>query len=632
MSSLADREVDAAAAASAFAQVYAETYGPLVAYCRRLTASAADAEELAQAALVQAWASWNRYAPGRPFWPWVTTIARNQAVDQRRRSARRVLSGDRIARLTADHRPLPDEIVEDEADRQLALDALRRLRPRYRRIVALRDIDGVSYEEIAESEGTSVEAVRGSLRRARVALRLTFSQMGGGMSAVFGLAVLRRLRDRVAAAAHRLEALTPASIATLSKAGEVVVAFVALAVVSSSGGMVVPRADDVVAPGATAPSLTAEPPSPRAPGTTTSAAPTSPRRAPMSGPGGAADVPALPVTPPGGLTFDGVREPEDADFIHVAASPRYAEDGVLYASGVARRGCPLGCHVLFKSTDRGETWQRLRGRGFAGGLIMLPPAFPEDSRVFVISEVALSVSRDDGESFENLTPLGGAAAMSPGFSSTDRRILVGAVPGWEYHDEVEKVTPLSFLPPPVGPVLTFAFAPDVGDARVFVGGTRSTASNRSESTIWLCAAGQCDEPIALEGSAGQPTIAVSPRFAGDGLAFAWRDERLYRTNDGGRSFSALAVPEGGVVSAVAYDAAGRVFIAIDSADGGGLFVSSDRGSMWTQLGRDTALGRGARAVTTLADGNVLASPSHNAGGGLLCSADGGHTWARRCPS
>ena len=634
MSSLADRDLDAAEAAKAFAQVYAETYGPLVAYCRRLTASPVDAEELAQAALVQAWASWSRYAPGRPFWPWVTTIARNQAVDQRRRVARGIVSSERVAARAVDHRPLPDEIVEDATDRQLAIDALRQLRPRYRRIVALREIDGVSYEAIAESEGTSVEAVRGSLRRARLALRLAFSQMGGGVSAVFGFELVRRLRDRLADAAHRFE--TPASMAALSKAGEVVAAFVALAVVGSSGGLVPSSARPdtlAAAPAAGAPAVAGAASPDRIPEIARAGDPqTTGLRGDRPSPRGNAGNAGLPVAPPGGLAPDGVYEPEDADFVHVAASPRYAQDGVLYASGAGRERCPLGCAVLFKSTDRGQTWQRLRGRGFAGGLIMLPPAYPADDRIFVISEYSLAVSRNDGESFENLTPLGGAAAMSPGFSSVDRRILVGAIPGWEYHDEVEKVTPLSFLPPPVGPALTFSFAPDIGDSRVFVGGTSN--SDRGESTVWLCDAGRCGDPTALPGAAGPPAIAVSPRFAESGVAFAWRHDRLYRTLDAGRSFTAVALPAKGPVAAVAYDLSGRVFVAIDGFDephvAGGLFASADDGATWIRLGESTALGGGARSITTLNDGRLLAGPSHDAGGGLLCSADGGRSWARRC--
>ena len=634
MSSLADRGSHELEAAAAFARIYADTYQPLVSYCRGMTGNAVEAEEVAQAALVQAWASWHRYTPERPFWPWVTAIARNHMVDQQRRTARRRGWAERAAgEAKAEHYPLPDEIVEDEDDRQLALDALRQLRPRYQRLVALREIDGRSYEDIALSEGTSVEAVRGSLRRARLALRLAFSQMSTGASAVFGFAAFRRLRARLATIGHRAEVATPLSMATLTKAGEVVAAIVALAVVGSST-TVVPASP---ANEAAAPVIATGGGSSGAGRTTSSTSPTgsaSGTRGRAMGGGATEQATGLPVVPPGGFVPDGVHEPEDADFVHVVASPRYEDDGVLYASGVARERCPLGCPVLFKSSDRGATWQRLDGRGFAGGLIMLPPSYPEDSRIFVISDVALAVSDDDGASFVNLTPLGGAAAMSPGFSTVDRTILVGAVPGWEYHDEIGKVTPLSFLPPPVGPVLTFAYAPDAADRRVFVGGTTTVAENRSASAVWLCNAGACAEPIALDGASGPPRIAVSPAFSADGVAFAWRDDRLYRTLDAGRSFTAVTLPASGAVAALAYDAVGRVYVAIDGVDHagatGGLFVSTNHGSTWAPLGRDTALARGARAITALQDGRLLAAPSNQSGGGLLCSADGGRKWGPRC--
>src|SRR3712207_7619789 len=49
--------------------------------------------------------------------------------------------------------------------------------------------------------------------------------------------------------------------------------------------------------------------------------------------------------------------------------------------------------------------------------VMLPPAYPADSRIFEIDDRALRVSGDGGHIFRPLTPLGGHAAMSPGFSS-----------------------------------------------------------------------------------------------------------------------------------------------------------------------------------------------------------------------
>src|SRR5438105_15769937 len=76
-----------------FAELYATHFRPLVAFCRRQLGGAGDPEELAQEAFLRAWASWDRYAPTRPFWPWVSTIARRLCIDQGRRRHRAMVRG-----------------------------------------------------------------------------------------------------------------------------------------------------------------------------------------------------------------------------------------------------------------------------------------------------------------------------------------------------------------------------------------------------------------------------------------------------------------------------------------------------------------------------------------------------------
>src|SRR3954451_3903022 len=96
-----------------FAELYATHYRPLVALCRRLSGSR-DGEELAQEAFLRAWSSWDRYAPTRPFWPWVSTIARRLCIDhgRRLRTARRKDLG--AADRAAD--PSPEELVETDEE------------------------------------------------------------------------------------------------------------------------------------------------------------------------------------------------------------------------------------------------------------------------------------------------------------------------------------------------------------------------------------------------------------------------------------------------------------------------------------------------------------------------------------
>src|SRR5207253_2916200 len=79
-----------------------------------------------------------RYAPTRPFWPWVWTIARRLCIDhgRRLRTARRKDPGAGAPEQLAD--PTPEGLVEADADYRRARGGLPELRPEHRRLTRLR--------------------------------------------------------------------------------------------------------------------------------------------------------------------------------------------------------------------------------------------------------------------------------------------------------------------------------------------------------------------------------------------------------------------------------------------------------------------------------------------------------------
>jgi hypothetical protein len=224
-----------------------------------------------------------------------------------------------------------------------------------------------------------------------------------------------------------------------------------------------------------------------------------------------------------------------------------------------------------------------------------------------------------------LTPLGGHAAMSPGFSSTDRVILVGAMPGWIWHDGTIVPTPFNLAPEPTSIALSFAYSSTyLTDGRLIVGGTGLL----NQSLVSLCTRTTCSKAGPLVGSTGTPSLMTSRTYPTTGVAFAWQLSRLYRSVNRGVSFAPLALPAPGDIKSLSEDGSGGLYLALSNgASAGGLFVSHDAGTTWTRLGAGSALARGATAVMPLPDGHLLAGP---AGGGLLCSGDGGATWANRC--
>jgi len=344
-----------------------------------------------------------------------------------------------------------------------------------------------------------------------------------------------------------------------------------------------------------------------------------------------------PTPPDTGLKVpgEGGDTPEGSGFVSFTPSPSYDRDHEVYASGVATKGCASGqCPTLFRSTDGGVTWVRVWSLAFGGGTVMLPPAYPADPRIFEIDEHALRVSADGGHLFRLLTPLGGHAAMSPGFSGADRQILVGAMPGWIYHDSNSLVTPFNLAPEPTSVALSFAHSPVYSsDHRLIVAGTGPPLA--SQSMVSLCTGSTCTPATPLLGSVGTPSLLTSRSYGTSGVAFAWQQSRFYRSLDGGATFGQLALPAGGDVKGVAEDRTGGLYVALlatryDGSSTGGVFVSRDAGTTWTRIGAGTALDRGATAVMPLPDGRLLAAPYTPTGGGLVCSPDDGSTWAPRC--
>jgi RNA polymerase sigma factor (sigma-70 family) len=138
----------------------------------RLTGNSHDAEDLTQEVFVRVFRSLDNYVPGT-FEGWLHRITTNLFLDMARRRQRirfEGLADETEARLGGSE-PTPAEVFDD---RHLDSDihaALMALAPEYRAAVILCDIEGLSYEEIAESLGVKLGTVRSRIHRGRAQLR-----------------------------------------------------------------------------------------------------------------------------------------------------------------------------------------------------------------------------------------------------------------------------------------------------------------------------------------------------------------------------------------------------------------------------------------------------------------------------
>ncbi len=151
-----------------------DRYGaPIFNLAYRMTGNAADAEELAQDAFLQAYGRLADFRVGSRFHPWLYTIALNLCRNHLRRralvswvpfqSSRR--EGQEID--PAERGAGPEEaLLERESEERLqkAVDALP---VKYREVFLLRQSEGLSYEEIASVTGLPLGTVEVRLFRAR---------------------------------------------------------------------------------------------------------------------------------------------------------------------------------------------------------------------------------------------------------------------------------------------------------------------------------------------------------------------------------------------------------------------------------------------------------------------------------
>jgi RNA polymerase sigma-70 factor (ECF subfamily) len=141
------------------------------------------AEDLAQETFVKAFSALKRYRPEFKFSSWILRIANNATINHLKRKRLDTLPLDRSPyasaprKITARTLQLADrsESTPARAERRALRPALEqaigRLREKYRRCIILRDIEGRSYEDIAEILDLPVGTVSSYIHRARNELK-----------------------------------------------------------------------------------------------------------------------------------------------------------------------------------------------------------------------------------------------------------------------------------------------------------------------------------------------------------------------------------------------------------------------------------------------------------------------------
>ena len=147
---------------------------------KNITRNDEDAEDVLQDAFLKAYTHLDNFKGDSKFYTWIVRIAVNEALMRlrKRKTDRSVpldepveLGEETVQREIAVWEDNPEQQYSQEEWRRILDEAVDTLKPDFRTVFVLRDIEELSTEETAETLGISVPAVKSRLLRARLALR-----------------------------------------------------------------------------------------------------------------------------------------------------------------------------------------------------------------------------------------------------------------------------------------------------------------------------------------------------------------------------------------------------------------------------------------------------------------------------
>lgn len=155
----------------AFEQLVLRYQDKIYNLCRYMLHDADEARDAAQDAFVKVHSSLKSFSPDASFYTWLYRIAVNTCLDYGRKSRPELFEEDSAVDDLPSGQPSPERLYESKETGQLVQAALRRLPEKLRAAIVLKEVEGLSYEEIGDALGTSLGTVKSRISRARDELR-----------------------------------------------------------------------------------------------------------------------------------------------------------------------------------------------------------------------------------------------------------------------------------------------------------------------------------------------------------------------------------------------------------------------------------------------------------------------------
>jgi len=150
---------------------------PLMNFVYRFVGDRDICTDVVQDTMIKFYLNKDSYRSFAKFSTWIYTIAGNLAKNELKRRRRRIIfsidnSDDERSPQIEDKMFLaPDKAADGEMRNEIIQKALLKVKPVYREVVILRDIQDLSYEEISEITGLAIGTVKSRINRGRAQLQ-----------------------------------------------------------------------------------------------------------------------------------------------------------------------------------------------------------------------------------------------------------------------------------------------------------------------------------------------------------------------------------------------------------------------------------------------------------------------------
>ena len=168
---------------AAFEQLLDHYQKPVYHQALRLVGNPEDAADVTQEVFLKVWKHLPSFRGESSFSTWLYRLTDNAALDLIRREKKRrgdASLDDEESSLTlpADPAPTPHQAVERKELHQAVADGLAQLSEEHRQVLIMREVNGLSYEQIADILDLSPGTVKSRIARARISLAKFLQKTG----------------------------------------------------------------------------------------------------------------------------------------------------------------------------------------------------------------------------------------------------------------------------------------------------------------------------------------------------------------------------------------------------------------------------------------------------------------------